>query len=93
MASKITKTRDGDMITRVSSSLVQEADRLTIQGRKLSLETNVANPGDIVFAVTPVILKEKSDGRSSVPMGAIQRQLEDIGTGHRSGDLDGLGWG
>lgn len=89
----IIDTRDGDMIIRVGSSFVQEADGLTIQSHELTLETNVANLGDVVLAVSPIILEEESDRCGGIPMSAVQREFEDIGAGYGLRDLDGLGRG
>lgn len=93
MASNVIETRDGDVIIRVRSSFVQEADRFTVQRHELALETDIANLGDIILAVCPVVLEEKCDGCGGVPMGAVQRKLENIGTSHGLGDLDGLSRG
>jgi hypothetical protein len=81
------------MITGISSSLVQEADRLSVQCHELALEANVANLSDILLTVTPIILDEDGDGGGGVPVGTIQWNFEDVLTRYGLWDLDGLGRG
>jgi hypothetical protein len=78
------------MILGISSSLVEEVNRLPGQLHKLPFETDISNLGNILLAITPVILKEERDGSSSVPMRAVKRQFENIRTGDRLRDLDCL---
>lgn len=81
------------MVAGVGSSLVQEADRLSIQRHELALEANVANLGDILFTVAPIVLDKDCNGGSGVPMGAIQGRFKNVLARNRPGDLDGLGRG
>lgn len=81
------------MITRVSSSLIQEADGLSVQRHELALEANVANLGDILLTVTPIVLNEDCNGGGGVPMGTVHWNFEDVLAGHGLWDLDGLGRG
>lgn len=78
------------MIVRVRSGLIQEANRLAIQRHELPLEPNVSDLSDILLSATPIILKEECDGRGSVPVSPVQRELKDIRTGHGLGDFQGL---
>lgn len=78
------------MVIRISSSFIQEANRLTIQRHKLTLEPYVSNLGNVLLAVTPVIFKEKGDGGSSVPVRAVQWQFKYVSAGDRLRDLEGL---
>ena len=80
------------MITRVSSSLVQEADRLPVQRHELALKADVANLGDVLVTVTPIVFKKDRNGGSGIPMRAVQSDLKDILASHGLWDLDGLGW-
>lgn len=79
------------MITRVRSSLVQEANRLPVQRHELALKPDVANLGDVLVAVTPIVFNKDGNGGSGIPMGAVQRDLKDILASHGLWNLDGLG--
>lgn len=92
-ASNTTNPGDSNMITRISSSLIEEINRLSTQRHKLALEAHVADPGDIVITITPVILEEECNGCGSVPVGAVQVEFENVGAGNCMGDFEGLGWG
>ena len=79
------------MVAGVGSSLVQEADRLSIQRHELTLETNVANLGDVLLTIAPIVLDKDGDRGSGIPMCAIQGQFENVFAWHGLWDLDGLG--
>lgn len=81
------------MVAGVGSSLIQEADRLSVQRHELALEANVANLGDILITVAPIVLDKDCNRGSSVPMGAIQGQFKNVFSWDRSWDLNGLGRG
>lgn len=81
------------MVAGVGSSLVQEADRLSIQCHELALEANVANLGDILITVAPIVLDKDCNRGSGVPMCAIQGQFKNVLAWDGLWDLDGLGGG
>lgn len=78
------------MVAGVGGTLVQKADRLSIQRHELALETNVANLGDILLTIAPIVLDKDGDRGSGVPMCAIQGQFENIFAWDGLWDLDGL---
>lgn len=68
----IANSRNRNMIAGISSSLIQKANRFSVQRHELALEANVANFGDILLAITPIVLDKDGDGGSGVPMGAVK---------------------
>ena len=61
------------MILWIRSSLIEEVNRFPRQLHKLPLEPNISNLGNILFAITPIILEEQCDGGGSVPMRSVER--------------------
>ena len=68
------------MITRVCCRLIKEVDRFAIQCRELTLEPNIPDLGHVFFSITPIVLEEKGDRSSRVPVSTVQIQFEDIGS-------------
>lgn len=89
-APEATNPGDRDVITGVGGRLVHESHGLSVQSHELTLKTDVADFGDFLLTITPVVLKEKSNRSGGVPVGAVQRDLKDISSSLGLGDLESL---
>lgn len=84
----ITQSLDDLVITRIRCGFIEKADRLPIQSHILPLETQVANPGHVLFAITVIVFEEEIDGRCRIPKGSVQSYLGNIVASRK---LDRLG--
>lgn len=76
------------MILRIRRRLIQHTHRLLIQLHKIPLEPQIANPRDILLAVTPIVLEEQRQAARRVEVRALDGDFLDLG-----GLADGQGLG